>query len=274
MTCSLDPFGAPSQRARAKTISIKRLSKRALLEEQRRLEHANATDPVEPRPLTFAECERRGIGTIESPCAYVSCRWNLALDVDNRTGSIKVNFPGAVVDGAIDVSLIPATCALVIADSDGLTLEQVGEILNLTRERVRQIETKGLQQIAELARLAALQDDHDETDAAALVVHEHLSQYAVDHQRDANRETEAEDESEDEQPRAATVSRTPRWVVVPMDGGLSTFRYTTGARRAGGIHDDLHSQGLTTDFEGRAVYGLPDELSDDVGFSVQTKGFV
>ncbi len=256
MTCNLDPFGAPSQHARAKTISIKRLSKRALLEEQRRLEYANATDPVEPRPRTFAECERRGIGTIESPCAYVSCRWNLALDVDNRTGSIKVNFPNAVVDGAIDVSLIPATCALVIADSDGLMLEQVGEILNITRERVRQIETKGLQQIAELARLAALQDDHDETDAAALVVHEHLSQYAVDHQRDTSRETEAEGESEDEQPQRE-----------PMRGGLRP----EWARGGVGFHFSSRRKMQFTPVAGSVLGEQIDCATDDVGFSVQTK---
>jgi DNA-directed RNA polymerase sigma subunit (sigma70/sigma32) len=36
------------------------------------------------------------------------------------------------------------TCALDIADRGGITLEEVGFITNLTRERVRQVEVRGL----------------------------------------------------------------------------------------------------------------------------------
>lgn len=257
MTCNTDLFGAPAQRARAKTISIKRMSKRALVEEQRRTDYLNAVDPVEPRPQTFGECERRGLGTVESPCAYVSCRWHLALDVSNDTGAIKVNFPSAIVDGALDVSRLPATCALVIADGEGLTLEQVGEILNLTRERVRQIETKGLERIAELARLAALQDDPDETHAAALVVHERLTQYELDRQRDAHREVEAQDESEDdEQPQRE-----------PMRGGPRP----EWARGGVGFHFSSGRGMKFTPVAGSMLGEQIDAATDDVGFSVLPK---
>ncbi len=36
------------------------------------------------------------------------------------------------------------TCALDVADRGGITLEEVGEIMNLTRERIRQVEVRGL----------------------------------------------------------------------------------------------------------------------------------
>jgi hypothetical protein len=36
------------------------------------------------------------------------------------------------------------TCALDVADKGGITLEEVGAIMNLTRERVRQVETRGI----------------------------------------------------------------------------------------------------------------------------------
>jgi DNA-directed RNA polymerase sigma subunit (sigma70/sigma32) len=39
------------------------------------------------------------------------------------------------------------TCALDVADRGGITLEEVGEILNLTRERIRQVEVFGLEKL-------------------------------------------------------------------------------------------------------------------------------
>ena len=50
------------------------------------------------------------------------------------------------------------TCALDVADRGGITLEEVGEILNLTRERIRQVEVKGLQKLRATAEELGLQD--------------------------------------------------------------------------------------------------------------------
>ena len=92
------------------------------------------------RPRTRAECP----DTSEGPCPWVSCKYHLYLDVNDRTGSIKLNFPG------LEVWELPDTCALDVADphrvgkGDGLTLERVGETINVTRERVRQIEAMAL----------------------------------------------------------------------------------------------------------------------------------
>jgi len=36
------------------------------------------------------------------------------------------------------------TCALDVAERGGVTLEEVGEIMNMTRERIRQVEVRGL----------------------------------------------------------------------------------------------------------------------------------
>ena len=41
------------------------------------------------------------------------------------------------------------TCALDVADRGGITLEEVGAILNLTRERIRQVEVRGLGKLRE-----------------------------------------------------------------------------------------------------------------------------
>jgi hypothetical protein len=123
-------------RARAHTISIRRLSKAEL---RRGRELYPETDYW--RPKTRAECV-----DMERPCPFVSCKYHLYIDVHPVRGSIKINFTD------MEVWEMTETCALDIADRGGITLEEVGEIMNLTRERVRQVETAGL------AKLAALQD--------------------------------------------------------------------------------------------------------------------
>jgi hypothetical protein len=75
------------------------------------------------------------------PCPYVSCKHHLYLDVNPQTGSIKLNFPDK------EVWELEETCALDVADRGGITLEEVGAILNLTRERIRQVEVTGLRKI-------------------------------------------------------------------------------------------------------------------------------
>jgi DNA-directed RNA polymerase sigma subunit (sigma70/sigma32) len=65
----------------------------------------------------------------------------LYLDV-TESGSIKFNFPGLEPEDMIE------SCALDIADRGGTTLENVGEMTGLTRERIRQIETRALFRLA------------------------------------------------------------------------------------------------------------------------------
>ena len=54
------------------------------------------------------------------------------------------------------------TCALDVADRGGITLEEVGAIMNLTRERIRQVEVKGLAKLEALKDMTALRDYVDE----------------------------------------------------------------------------------------------------------------
>lgn len=115
---------------RARTESIRRLSKTELL-------RGRVENPVDPdaaqRPRTRGEC-----ADVERPCPFVSCRYHLYLDVHETRGAIKYNFPDLEVDE------LRETCALDVAEQGGLTLEEVGELLNVTRERLRQIETGAL----------------------------------------------------------------------------------------------------------------------------------
>lgn len=99
------------------------------------------------RPKTRKECVNR-----ERPCMFVSCKHHLYLDVNPDTGSIKLNFPDK------EVWELTETCALDVAERGGMTLEEVGEILNLTRERIRQVESAGLKKLLELTGQRDLKD--------------------------------------------------------------------------------------------------------------------
>ena len=96
------------------------------------------------RPSTRAECAEG-----ERPCPFVSCKHHLYLDVSARTGAIKLNFPD------IEVAEMTETCALDVADRGGVTLEEVGTLVNMPRERIRQIEVKGLAMLQALRELRA-----------------------------------------------------------------------------------------------------------------------
>src|SRR5580658_9981656 len=131
---------------RARTISVKRMTKREL-ELGRLLYPEMEVD----RPVTRADCANG-----ERPCPFVSCKHHLFLDVSARTGAIKLNFPD------LEVWEMSETCALDIADRGGTTLEEVGAIMNLTRERIRQVEVKGLAKLLALKDMMALRDYVDE----------------------------------------------------------------------------------------------------------------
>ena len=76
------------------------------------------------------------------PCPWVSCRHHLYLEV-RPTGAIQFPFP------CLQLWEMEATCSLDVADQypAGLTLTDVGEFFNLTRERVRQIEARALRKL-------------------------------------------------------------------------------------------------------------------------------
>jgi hypothetical protein len=131
---------------RARTISVKRMTKREL--ELGRLLYPEVDVD---KPKTRAEC----VGG-ERPCPFVSCKHHLYLDVSARTGAIKLNFPD------LEVWEMNETCALDVADRGGTTLEEVGAIMNLTRERIRQVEVKGLAKLEALKDMVALRDYVDE----------------------------------------------------------------------------------------------------------------
>lgn len=105
-------------------------------------------------PRTRGDCLDGG-SNAERPCPWVRCKYHLAIDVERATG--RVTEHGEVAE-------MPHTCALDIAAhplefenpragraasviDSASTLEAIGDVLGVTRERVRQIEVKALQKL-------------------------------------------------------------------------------------------------------------------------------
>lgn len=111
----------------------------------------------EPRPLTRADC-------IDGPrpCPWVGCKYHLLIDVKDKGGMV-VNFDGGLrtistrraideewMDSAVDrLETMKHTCALDVADLGEHTLEEVGELYGLTRERIRQMVDVSLESLKE-----------------------------------------------------------------------------------------------------------------------------
>ena len=132
---------------------------------------------VEPidvqRPRVRGDCELpRG----KRPCPYVACRFHLCGIGVSFVGRVLVgdivltdDATEAQVDAAIDVMVervngSPETCALdvVARRPDGSTLAEVAAPMRLTRERVRQVESKALRKLPPAAKAAMLGVDKRE----------------------------------------------------------------------------------------------------------------
>ena len=119
--------GAPPRTKSAKDVS--KAAKRGIL--------VQTTWVDKLRPTTRKDCENA-----QRPCPWVMCKHHLYLDVGDG-GSIKFNFPD------LEPGEMKVTCSLDVANRGGATLGEVGDIMNLSRERIRQIEVKIIEKLRE-----------------------------------------------------------------------------------------------------------------------------
>lgn len=127
-----------SRRRRPKTVGVRRMTRERghLVVLNDGADISDGTDDVDRLPASRSDCK-----TGYRPCPFVSCRFHLYLDVTEH-GAIKLNFPDQ------EPWEMKISCALDVAEAgDGLTLEELGGLLNLTRERTRQIERLALDKV-------------------------------------------------------------------------------------------------------------------------------
>jgi len=129
------------QGRRPKTYSPRQIREAVELE----LDPEPENESSEERPRTRGEC-RGGA----RPCPWVGCRFHLYLSVNTETGTICIHFPD------LEPWELAETCALDIADRGGATLEEVGQLTNLTRERIRQIEVRSMLNLRTTRTIRAL----------------------------------------------------------------------------------------------------------------------
>jgi len=146
---AVDPAGEAGEDGKRGRRRSRTMSRKEIARELRRQRAFGLVDPeldaivqeIEAkRPRSRADCAQG-----PRPCMFIACKHHLYLDVNPSTGSIKLNFPDK------EVWELEETCALDVADRGGITLEEVGSIMNLTRERIRQVETRGLARLREIA---------------------------------------------------------------------------------------------------------------------------
>jgi len=97
--------------------------------------HRGEDPPVVERPRTRQECENG-----PRPCPFIGCKHHLWSDVA-KSGSLIVARP------SMPPEEMGESCALDLAARGGMTLEEVGIVMNITRERVRQIEEQALEML-------------------------------------------------------------------------------------------------------------------------------
>lgn len=137
---SLKTERAPHKRRREWVVEAKKQQAREIRRQRLAGEELDAEELELRRELDATRPRKRSdCVNAMRPCHFLSCRYNLALEV-TPSGSIR----------SLEVEKLAElreSCALDVAERGGITLEEVGSLLGVTRERVRQIEERAAETV-------------------------------------------------------------------------------------------------------------------------------
>lgn len=115
----------------ARAAFRERLDAERRARDQQRAE-VDATLAEYERPRTRADCAGG-----PRPCPWAGCKFHLLLEVTPETGRIVLQ--------ERELEDLPETCALDVADRGGLNQPDTAALLGVTRQRVDQLEKRGIQ---------------------------------------------------------------------------------------------------------------------------------
>lgn len=154
---------------------------------------------ADQRPKTRGDC----VGG-PRPCPWVSCVYNNYLD-ERQSGttagkSIILNFPD------LEPDQVPAahSCALDVADEGGATLEDVAIVMNLTRERVRQIQDIAFAKIGDDGALDQFTDGDEKIANVTTASRSRYAKSKAQEAKEAQNEESEESRAWREEGRAGT----------------------------------------------------------------------
>lgn len=117
--------------------------------------------PLPPRPRTRADCANG-----PRPCPWVGCRHHLYY-ASRSDGATWRTPHGLLRDDQVADYLAEDTghtCSLDAADDGERTLEEVGDLLGVVKERVRQCEEAALRRLAHDPEAIVLRDEYLDDD--------------------------------------------------------------------------------------------------------------
>ncbi len=93
-------------------------------------------------PATRGECP------VVRPCPYLTCKYNMGVHLESDGKRMRMHRVWrGIFSNTTESMRVGHTCALDAAEAGGMTLEEVGQIMGVTRERIRQIELVALKKL-------------------------------------------------------------------------------------------------------------------------------
>jgi hypothetical protein len=129
------PRGTLGFAPKPKSLGVAPLTRRERAEKEAIDADPELLTMLAARPKTRGECVDG-----PRPCPWASCRYHLGFDITDR-GAVQRRFPH------LELEELRETCALDVADRGGVTLEEIGQLSNVSMQAASQTAEGALAEI-------------------------------------------------------------------------------------------------------------------------------